>query len=124
MSDFFVGYQPHLPKDLARIMRRVVLGLIGLACILPVILIVAQHPFDPSTFEFGQFRDFEGDLEAKPYPTLVVRRPRVVTGASAYSRYLLVGGGKHGADDQVRPFVNKHLNLLGELIYRPNVTMF
>ena len=123
MSDFFVGYQPHLPKGLARLMRRVVLGLIALAGILPVILIVAQHPFDPSVFEFHQFRDFEGDLEAKPYPTLVVRRPGVVTGASAYSRYLLVGGGKHGADDQVRPFVGKHVHLRGELIYRPNATM-
>ncbi len=77
--------------------------------------------YGPSTFEFGKQRIFEGLLEARPYPALLVSRPG---GAEAgVSRYLLVATGKHGADGQVAAHVGKNVRLSGTLIYRDGQTM-
>ena len=80
-------------------------------------------PSANSTFEYGKVRNFEGMVETRPYPVLLVARPGEGGHEEKYSRYLLVAPGKHGADDLVADFNGKHVRLQGQLIYREGGTM-
>jgi hypothetical protein len=117
MSDFYIGYLPNAPKDLARIIKRVVATLFVVAIVIASTLVVAQRPFDASNFEFGKVRSFEGTIQARPYPTLLVTH----AGATEPARYLLVAKGKHGAD--VAAFDGQRVRLRATLIYRDHHTM-
>jgi hypothetical protein len=123
MNDFYVGYLPKAPENSRRFLRRVVvcLGLLALAAAL--VLVLGQAPFAASSFEFGNDREFEGVVAATPYPELLVARPGAVGQESAFSRYLLVAPGKHGADDLVAGFDGQRVRLQGQLIYRDGATM-
>jgi hypothetical protein len=80
-------------------------------------------PFANSAFEYGKMRRFEGIIDARPYPTLLVARPGDVGSGDKHSRYLLVAPGKHGADNIVAGFDGKEVRLKGQLIYRESGTM-
>jgi len=123
MNDFYVGYSPKAPLAVARFVRGVILllGLLGVAIALA--LVIGQMPFANSAFEYGKMRGFEGIVEARPYPTLLVARPGEVGWGDKHSRYLLVAPGKHGADNIVAGFDGKGVRLKGQLIYRRNGTM-
>jgi hypothetical protein len=123
MNDFYVGYLPKAPGMLARFVRRIIIALSLLAVTVAVLLALAQMPFANSAFEYGKLRPFDGVVEARPYPTLVVQRPGEIGRQDEYSHYLLVGAGKHGADDLVAGFDGKQVHLLGQLIYRDGETM-
>jgi len=123
MNDFYVGYLPKAPTALARFVRRVILVLGLLAVTAALVLVAGQMPFADSAFEFGKLRNFEGVVEARPFPTLLVARPGEIGRQDKYSRYLLVAPGKHGADDLVAGFDGKHIRLQGQLIYREGGTM-
>jgi hypothetical protein len=128
MNDFYVGYQPKAPQALARFVRRVVIGLGLLAVSVALVLVLGQMPFANSVFEFGKLRSFEGTIENRPYPTLIVARPGEaglgqIGQEEKYSRYLLVAPGKHGADDLVADLDGKQVSLQGQLIYREGGTM-
>ena len=88
-----------------------------------LMLVVGQMPFANSTFEYGKVRSFEGVVEARPFPTLLVARPGDIGQHDKYSRYLLVAPGKHGADDLVASVDGKQVRLKGQLIYRDGGTM-
>jgi hypothetical protein len=117
MNDFYIGYLPNAPKNLARTTRRVVVMLFVAATVIASTLVVAQHPFDKADFEFGTLRSFEGTIEAQPYPTLLVSHP----GAPEPARYLLVAKGKRGAD--VAVFDGQFVRLRATLVYRDAHTM-
>jgi hypothetical protein len=123
MNEFYVGYLPKAPAGIGRKIRAVVafLLLIGAACAIAFAMV--QRTFAPSAFEYGKDNAFEGVLEETPYPTLVVKRPGESAGETAYSRYLLVAGGKHGANAQTAGYGGKTVRLRGALIYRDNQTM-
>ena len=122
-NDFYVGYLPKAPTALAGFVRRIVVVL-GLAVvIIALMLVVAQNPFANSNFEYGKVRSFEGVVEARPFPTLLVARPGEIGQNDKYSRYLLVAPGKHGADDMVDAVDGKQVRLQGQLIYRDGATM-
>ena len=118
-DEFYVGYAPRLPRRTAGTIFRVVIGMNAVAIAVALLLVFAQRPFAHSTFEFGQYRDFTGVVELKPYPTLVVEH----SSAKEYSRYVLVAPGKHGADAEVRALAGKTVVLRGSLIYRDGHTM-
>lgn len=84
--EFYVGYQAQAPPRLSLFVRGVVavLALTGLAAAL--ILVAGQAPFADARFEYGQPREYEGQLLAWPYPMLI----------TPSGRYLLVAPGKHG----------------------------
>ena len=66
-------------------------------------LIASRQPkADPSVFEYGIERSFEGQIVEHPYPALLVPRPGSPIRGVAYSRYLLVAAGKHGAQEIVK----------------------
>jgi len=123
MNDFYVGYLPKAPTALARFVRRVIIVLGFVAVTVALVVVVGQMPFANSAFEFGKLRSFEGVVEARPFPTLLVARPGEIGQHDKYSRYLLVAPGKHGADDLVASFDGKQVRLQGQLIYRGGGTM-
>jgi hypothetical protein len=87
-------------------MKRASAALVLLGLALAVLLLAGQAPFPASYFDFGHYREYEGALEAWPYPMLL-------TGGE---RYLLVAPGKHGLDSG--QFAGQHVRLKGALISR------
>jgi hypothetical protein len=116
VSEFFVGYLPTIPPNIARTVWRAVAGILLGTIAAAIILAASQHRFPPAAFEYGKVRDFEGMIEEQPYPVLLVKRPGIVAVGDAYSRYMLVGAGKHAAD--VAGLAGKYVKLRGTLIYR------
>jgi hypothetical protein len=121
MNEFYVGYLPKAPAEISRRIRAVAIALIAIAVIGAFTFASVQRTFAPAMFEYGKQRSFEGIIERKPFPTLLVKRPGSPDLAS--SRYLLVAEGKHGADDEVSAFEGKAVRLKGTLIYRGSQTM-
>ena len=121
MNEFYVGYLPKTPVGISRRMRAVVIALMAIAIIGAVTFAVVQKTFAPAIFEYGKQRSFEGIIERKPFPTLLVKRPGSPDFGS--SHYLLVAEGKHGADEEVSAFGGKSVRLKGTLIYRGSQTM-
>lgn len=122
-DEFYIGYLPHAPAGLGKLMRRVIILLLSVAAILAVSLVSNQKPFYPSVYEFGQTRTFEGILHERPYPVLLVTRPGQSRAAPIYSQYLLTGDGKFGAAALAQGLDGKRVRLNGALIYRDNQTM-
>jgi len=118
-----VGYLPRAPIHLARVIFRITAALTALALTIGLVLVFGQRPFPRSTFEYQQYREFTGLVEANPYPALLVERPGASTEQSQYSRYLLVAPGKHGADSDIHGLAGKRVSLRGSLIYRDGQTM-
>lgn len=112
-DEFYVGYVGRAPRRMA---------LAGLALSVALILVFGQQPFDRSAFEYGVAREYQGRLEAGPYPALLVPRPGAPPGLPAHSLYLLVAPGKHGAGVLVRGF-DGPVRLRGSLIYREDRAM-
>ena len=121
MNEFYVGYLPKAPAGISRRIRAVVIALMVIAVAGAITFASVQRTFVPAMFEYGKVRSFEGIIERKPFPTLLVKRPG--SSDSGSSHYLLVAEGKHGADDEVSEFEGKSVRLLGTLIYRGNQTM-
>jgi len=122
MNDFFVGYLP-VPPGIALFLRKVIPVLALLAVVVALLLVRGQGRYDQSSFEFGTLRTFEGVVTVQPYPALLVARPGDTGQVEPYSRYLLVGAGKRGADDLIAGFAGKMVKLRGQLIYRAGLTM-
>ena len=123
MSDFYIGYLPKAPADIAKFIRRIVTLLLSTAALLAGLFALSQERFSPAVFEWQNERDFRGIIEERPYPTLLVEDPVRSLQSDRYSRYLLVGLGKHGAALDVAGFDGKSVHLRGKLIYRAGSTM-
>jgi hypothetical protein len=120
-DEFYIGYQSHPPRALARFLRRTVLALLAFAAVAAGILAAMLGPFDPGVFEFGVVRDFVGVVREHPHPFLLVERPG--RDADDPSRFYLVGAGKHGADAQTTGLDGRRVRLRGTLIHRQGQTM-
>lgn len=114
-EEFYVGYLPQAPRRLGKLTRNVGIALLILAAVVALTLPLGLQKLPLSAFEFGQVRDFEGIVQAKPYPTLLVRQ------GNALAQYLLVAEGKHGAE--VAGFDGKTVKLQATRIYRDGLTM-
>jgi hypothetical protein len=123
MNEFYVGYLPKAPSGIASRIWWTVSLLFVVAATCAIIFAKVQRTYSPSVFEFGQERTFEGIVDVRPYPALLVPRPSAALGQEPYSRYTLVAAGKHGASDQVTTFAGKTVRLRGTLIYRNDQTM-
>ncbi len=118
-DEFFIGYAPPMPPQLARFVARTVFGLACGALTWAATLAAGHVPLDGGTFEFGHPQRFIGTVVEHPYPAL---RP---DGASEIDRrwLLLVAPGKHGADSIVRGLDGRHVTLMGTRIRRGAQTM-
>ncbi len=122
-EEFYIGYLPHAPGHVAAHLRKFILALLALGVAAALLFVVGQKKFAFSVFEFLQPRSFEGVISTEPYPTLSVMRPGKSGDLPAFSRYLLVAEGKHGALPEVAPFEGKRVKLEGTLIYRDDQAM-
>lgn len=120
-EDFYIGYLPKMPKNLAKVMKTFVavsfIAAIGLA----VLFWIGQNPFAKSVFEFGTVKDFEGTIQAKPIPFLLVEKQEKNNGLPTFERIPLVAEGKHGFDATLLD--GQHVRLKGTLIYRDDLRM-
>jgi hypothetical protein len=114
-DEFYVGYLPSAPPLLARRLRAAVLAIFAWVVCVGLVLVLAQRRLDGRLFEFGQPREFRGQIELDPEPTLAVTRPGPGAGVS---RYLLVGPGKHGARELVAELDGQEVRLRAQLISR------
>jgi len=94
---FYVGYHPAAPASIAGGIRTAAIGLICLALASGATLAATQDRADPGVFEYGQLRTLHGQIREFPYPSLVVPGSGLTDREAAYTRYLLVAEGKHGA---------------------------
>ncbi len=122
-EEFYIGYLDKAPKGIGTFTRKVVFGLIGTAVAVSIALVLGQQGFYPSTFEFLQYRTFEGTLVEHPYPMLRVLRPGEGGNVPTYSHYYLVSEGKFGAQDATEGLDGQRVRLEGALIYRDDQVM-
>jgi hypothetical protein len=120
-SEFYVGYFPRAGSTLARFLRGRIAALLAMVAALAVILALIARPLGKGAFEYGTVREFDGRVIESPYPVLAVARPG--SAAPAWSYYLLVGQGKHGAGPAVRGMDGRDVRLQGSLIHRESSTM-
>jgi len=107
-SEFYVGYLP-APAGLRKAIRAIAAVLMLLAIAVSAMLIAGQMPFPDSSFDYQQYREFQGTLLADPIPALLI--------PGQGSPWLLVGPGKHGPGD-LRRFDGMRVTLTGERIAR------
>lgn len=117
-DEFYVGYEPDMPKLLAKRVRRVARLLIALALLMPGVLVFTEDRFAAGVFEYGHERMFSGRIVESPYPALVAEDV-----STADRVYWLVGPGKHGATDIVRGHDGQRVQLSGSLIERDRDAM-
>ncbi len=119
-TEFYVGYFPRAGVALARFLRpRIVLLMAALAA-LAVGLALLAPDVGTGRFEYGSMRDLDGRVIEAPYPVLAVARPG--SARPAWSYYVLVGRGKHGAAPSVRGLDGREVRLSGFLIHREGTT--
>lgn len=129
LEEFYVGYLPKAPGGIAGAARRAVIGLTVITVVVALALIFGQHRFAASFFEFGNVREFEGELIEKPFPQLLVRREAALDLsmeaklALPFVTYALVGEGKHGAAAEMSGFGGQRVKLRGTLIHRDDTAM-
>ncbi|MFT5365210.1 MAG: hypothetical protein ACI8V2_000147 [Candidatus Latescibacterota bacterium] len=122
-DEFYIGYLDRPPAGIKKFVKKAVVGVFCIAAIVAMILVTGQLPFAASLFEFGNERTFEGIIQERPYPILLVDRPGQTGQADGLSRYPLVAFGKMGADGLVANLSGQRVKLDGTLIYRDNQTM-
>jgi nitrite reductase/ring-hydroxylating ferredoxin subunit len=120
---FYVGYHLASPPDYARFTRRVAVGILAMVSAAAIALAASQDPMGHGLFEYGTLREFSGTLVARPYPMLLVSRPGITDRDAAYSRYLLVKPGKHGAQSLVEGHEGEHVRTQGTVINREGSMM-
>ncbi len=120
-QDFYIGYLPKMPKSLARIVMIFVVLALAAAIGLALVSWLGQKPFAKSIFEFGTVKDFEGTIQAKPIPFLLIEKAEKNNGLPTFERFPLVSEGKHGFDAGL--FDAQRVKLKGTLIYRDDLRM-
>jgi hypothetical protein len=121
MNEFYVGYFPKAPSSVLQRIRRVIVALFLAGAVVAIGFASVQKTFAPAVFEFGKIRTFEGVIELKPFPSLLM--PASQSQGTGPSRYLLVATGKHGADEQIAAYADRNVRLRGTLIHRENQMM-
>ncbi len=117
-NEFYVGYVPKAPTGIGRAARQRALWLLGVATLAGVILALAQRPADPGVFEYGEPQAVFGQIRAHPYPMLLAPGGSRSNRAAIYTRYLLVGEGKHGAQADLDSLDGQWVELTGTRIAR------
>src|SRR6266849_6326619 len=107
-EEFYVGYLPKAPASLAKVVTRIVTGLVLAGLAVGALLIFDQPPFAASKFEYGEYREYSGVIEEWPYPILL----------TSDSSFLLVAPGKHGLSAVVKGLQGMSIRLKGSLIER------
>lgn len=122
-DEFYIGYLDKAPAGIAGHTKRTVGVLLLSAVIVAVLFVIGQKAFYPSTFEFLNYRTFEGVLQEHPYPMLRVLQPNEEGALPTYSHFYLVNEGKFGAQEATHALNGQNVRLEGALIYRDDQIM-
>ena len=120
-EDFYIGYLPKMPKSMAKITKAFIVSAFIAAIGLAGVLWFGQKPLAKSVFEFGSVKEFEGTIQARPIPFLLVEKSDKNNGLPIYERFPLVAEGKHGFD--AGHFDGARVKLKGTLIYRDDLQL-
>lgn len=123
MNDFYIGYLKNMPASLVRFIRPAAALIIFMAVALAILFSLGQDRFAAAVFEFGDVKEYEGTIQAKPVAFLIVENGRRANGLPGLERIALVGEGKFGAYDAVKDLDGKRVKLSGTLIYRDDTRM-
>jgi hypothetical protein len=118
MNEFFVGYAKNIPPGIGRVIRLAICIFLAGSAGVGITLVHSQKQFPAAAFEYTETREFEGVIEERPFPALLVDRPGQSAPDTSYTRFLLVAEGKHGAGNQVSGYSGRRTHLRGKLIYR------
>ncbi|NNE97553.1 MAG: hypothetical protein HKN25_00895 [Pyrinomonadaceae bacterium] len=122
-KEFYIGYLPEMPEGIAKVVRPFTALLIVLVFVLGIIFLIGQRPFAKSYFEFGNVQDFEGTIQARPIPFLLVVSDEKTEGLPKFERIPLVAEGKDGAEELIRSYDGSRVKLKGTRIYRDSLQM-
>ncbi len=121
---FYIGYLGTAPEAVATVIRRTVMIIGTVVMALCVTLVIKQKTFSSNTFNYGELTTVEGYLSTSPVPHLRLPIGKDSTGAEQYQKILLVGFGKHGAQDWITRLKQIHgalppgkVAVAGNLIY-------
>lgn len=115
--DFYVGYEPRMPRGHAGAVRRAVFAAAACSLAIAGIALAAQRSLPDARFEFGRFREYVGLVAIDPYPRLVMPE------GTEPPSYLLVSPGKHGAEGVMREWSDRHVRLQAAVIQRGGQAM-
>jgi hypothetical protein len=117
-DEFFIGYAPPMPSGVGRFVGRIVTGLVLGVLAGAAIIALGHVTLEGGTFEFRNPQRFAGTIVERPYPAL-----RLDGSDRGIAAPLLVGPGKHGADEVIRGLGGRHVSLTGAGIRRGMLTM-
>jgi hypothetical protein len=112
-DEFFIGYDPPMPRRYATFIRRIVIGIAAVALLWAVTVAAGHVPLEGGIFEYGRPQRLTGRIVERPYPAL-----RVDEADAQAATLLLVAPGKHGADALVRGLDGRRVSLIGTRIQR------
>src|SRR5262245_40530181 len=118
-DEFFIGYEPPMPPQLARFVSRAVAAVGSVLLVWGITLAAGHLRLEGGTFEFGHPTSFSGTVVERPYPALKINGAEADVTASL----LLVAPGKRGAESLVRGVDGRHVTLTGTRIQRGTHTM-
>ena len=72
--EFYIGYLPKMPDAIAKVVHRIVALLLVLGIVFAIVFLVGQKPFAKSFYEFGTVQNFQGTIQARPIPFLLVEK--------------------------------------------------
>ncbi|MBL7791984.1 MAG: hypothetical protein JNK77_06665 [Saprospiraceae bacterium] len=130
-DEFYIGWQPEAPADIAGKVRFAVIVLLLIVPLIGAVTVMNQSGFASSNFELGQFTSLEGVLVKTPAPFLLVFRGIDVDDKPVFQQILLVAPGKHGASEMLSAIEqqkginldHKMVRLSGSLIYHDGKTL-
>jgi hypothetical protein len=111
-DEFYIGYEPSLPPQLARRVRLTVVCAVAVMVGTAWLITAVQRPLASASFEYGRRNTWTGLLVRTPAPAILVPSP------DGYARYWLVGRGKHGADAALDGVRDGWVTVVGTLISR------
>lgn len=119
-DDFFIGWQPGMPKPLLRRVRAMIAALLLMIAGIGVLLAALQQTYGISRYDWAEQREFSGIFRTSPYPHLLIHVPNSQT----CQAYMLVDEFKEGWNPgTVKGFDGEYVTLTGGIIYRGTVAM-
>lgn len=117
-DEFYVGYISSAPQRTSAFIRKLISVVVILVIILAGTLSLNQKQFSSTDFEYGVNTTLSGLLVKSPVPHLRISLGKNSEGKELFQMVLLVGSGKHGADDLIeKKFVSSIVTIKGYLIY-------
>ena len=118
-DDFYVGYSDRAPRSVGLFVKRVVIGVFLGVAVVAALLVAWQQPFGPGKFEYGQYRQFSGQIREHPYPELLLERE--ARGSDRATVGLLLGEFGKSRPTAVAGKDGMRVGLRGALSYRGDV---